>query len=119
MPIFNLAAKEDHIAPALSVFKGCKQFGGPVTYVMAGSGHIAGVINPVSKPKYQYWTGGKPKGKFENWVEKAQEHPGTWWPYWFSWLEQQAPKRVKARVPGEGKLKPLAPAPGTYVKVKA
>jgi polyhydroxyalkanoate synthase len=119
IPIFNLAAREDHIAPAKSVFVGSKAFGGPVDYVLAGSGHIAGVVNPPSKPKYQYWTGGKVEGTLEDWIAKAEEHPGTWWPYWFSWVEKQAPQRVKAREPGGGKLKPLCDAPGTYVTVKA
>jgi polyhydroxyalkanoate synthase len=119
IPIFNLAAKEDHIAPALSVFDGSKAFGGKVDYVMAGSGHIAGVVNPMSKPKYQFWTGGPPKGKFEDWVAKAQEHPGSWWPYWFAWVEKQNPERIPAREPGGGKLAPICDAPGEYVKAKA
>ena len=118
MPIYNLAAREDHIAPAHSVFTGSKCFGGPVDYVMSGSGHIAGVVNPPAKGKYQYWTGGPPKGDFDDWVKKAKEHPGSWWPHWLAWIEAQAPKRVKARVPGDGKLKPLADAPGEYVKVR-
>lgn len=119
IPIFNLATKEDHIAPALSVFKGCSAFGGPVEYVMAGSGHIAGVVNPPSKPKYQYWTGPAPEGALEDWVAQAREHPGTWWPYWFSWIEAQAPARVPARTPGDGALAPLGDAPGTYVLEKS
>lgn len=117
-PIYNLAAKEDHIAPAKSVFVGSGLFGGPVTYVMAGSGHIAGVINPVSKPKYQYWTGGPPKGQFEDWVRDAKETPGTWWPHWLAWVTA-GDKRVAARKPGGGKLKALCDAPGTYVKMKS
>jgi polyhydroxyalkanoate synthase len=119
IPIFNLAAREDHIAPAKSVFEGSKAFGGKVDYVLAGSGHIAGVVNPVSKPKYQYWTGGAVKGDLKDWIAKAEEHPGTWWPYWASWIEKQAPKRVPAREPAKGKLKALCDAPGTYVTVKA
>jgi polyhydroxyalkanoate synthase len=119
IPIFNLAAREDHIAPAKSVFVGSKAFGGPVDYVLAGSGHIAGVVNPVTKPKYQYWTGGKVEGTLDEWIAKAEEHPGTWWPYWFSWVEKQNPKRVPARQPGEGKLEALCDAPGTYVLAKA
>jgi polyhydroxyalkanoate synthase len=115
IPIFNLAAREDHIAPAKSVFLGSKAFGGPVDYVLAGSGHIAGVVNPPSKPKYQYWTGGPVEGTLEEWISKATEHPGTWWPYWFEWIEKQAPKRVPAREPGGGVLEPLCDAPGTYV----
>lgn len=118
IPIYNLAAKEDHIAPAKSVFVGSGLFGGPVTYVMAGSGHIAGVINPASKPKYQYWTGGPVRGTFEQWVNQATEHPGTWWPNWLDWVTKGG-KRVAARMPGDGKMKPLADAPGTYVRIKA
>jgi polyhydroxyalkanoate synthase len=119
IPIFNLAAREDHIAPARSVFDGSKAFGGPVEYVLAGSGHIAGVVNPVTKPKYQFWTGGKVEGDLTDWIARAEEHPGTWWPYWFSWIEKQAPKRVRAREPGGGKLEPLCDAPGTYVTATA
>ncbi|WP_442881108.1 class I poly(R)-hydroxyalkanoic acid synthase [Bosea sp. (in: a-proteobacteria)] len=119
IPVYNLATREDHIAPANSVFIGSQAFGGPVDYVMAGSGHIAGVVNPPSKVKYQYWTGPKPQGAFEGWMQRAQEHPGSWWPHWFAWLEAQAPKQVKARMPGDGKLEPLEDAPGSYVKVKA
>jgi polyhydroxyalkanoate synthase len=120
MPIFNLAAREDHIAPAKSVFNGCALFGGPVDYVMAGSGHIAGVVNPPSKPKYQYWTGGPAKGRFEDWVGAAHETPGSWWPYWIEWIRKQAPETVKARVKlGSRKHKPLCDAPGTYVKIRA
>jgi polyhydroxyalkanoate synthase len=119
IPIFNLAAKEDHIAPARSVFVGSKYFGGPVDYVVAGSGHIAGVVNPAAKPKYQFWMGGPPQGQYEEWLAKATENPGSWWPYWFEWLEKQAPERVPAREPGGGKLTPLGDAPGEYVKVKA
>jgi len=119
IPIFNLAAREDHIAPARSVFIGSKAFGGPVDFVLAGSGHIAGVVNPVGKPKYQYWTGGPVEGELEDWIQRAKEHPGTWWPHWFEWLERQAPKRVPAREPGTGKLPALCDAPGTYVTEKA
>ena len=71
--------------------------------MLAGSGHIAGVVNPPAKPKYQYWTDGPPEGEFEDWIAKATEHPGSWWPYWFESIERQAPERVPAREPG-GKL---------------
>ncbi|HZH09701.1 MAG TPA: class I poly(R)-hydroxyalkanoic acid synthase [Microvirga sp.] len=118
-PIFNLATKEDHIAPARSVFVGSQMFGGPVDFVLAGSGHIAGVVNSPNKPKYQYWTGGPAEGELEDWMAKATETTGSWWPYWFSWIEKQAPKKVPAREPGGGKLEPLCDAPGTYVLMKA
>jgi polyhydroxyalkanoate synthase len=119
IPIYELAAREDHIAPAKSVFVGAQYFGGPVRYVMAGSGHIAGVVNPADKPKYQYWTGGPARGEFATWIKDAVEHPGSWWPDWAAWIAEQAPQMVPARVPGEGKLKALGEAPGDYVKVKA
>ena len=123
IPIYELAAKEDHIAPALSVFTGAKLFGGDVRYVLSGSGHIAGVVNPADKPKYQYWTGTKPQGSFEDWLSAAREHPGSWWSDWLDWMKQQAPDQVSAstpgRVPGSGGLKAICDAPGEYVRVKA
>ena len=119
IPIYNLATKEDHIAPAKSVFLGSRYFGGPVKYVLAGSGHIAGVVNPVSKGKYQYWTGAAPDdGELETWLANAEEHPGSWWPDWMEWIKQQDARQVKARKPGGGKLTPIEDAPGSYVKVK-
>ncbi|NGO51325.1 class I poly(R)-hydroxyalkanoic acid synthase [Allomesorhizobium camelthorni] len=117
IPVYNLAAREDHIAPARSVFLGCKYFGGDVEYVMAGSGHIAGVVNPPSMNKYQYWTGGKPVGDFEDWIAKARENPGSWWPHWQKWIEKKDATRVPARVPGK-RIEVLGDAPGTYVKVR-
>lgn len=117
IPIYNLASREDHIAPALSVFLGSKYFGGKVDYVMAGSGHIAGVVNPPASGKYQYWTGGKPEGDFGQWIAKAAEHPGSWWPHWQSWIEAKDNTRVPARKPGKH-MKTLGDAPGSYVKVR-
>ncbi len=120
LPIYNLATREDHIAPAKSVLYGSQFFGGDVRYVLAGSGHIAGVINPPGKPKYQYWTGGPPKGAdVDAWVAKAQEHPGSWWPDWLAWLTAQGDERVPALAIGGGKLKAIEDAPGAYVKVRS
>lgn len=119
VPIYNLATREDHIAPAKSVFLGSRYFGGPVTFVLAGSGHIAGVVNPATKPKYQFWTGAPPAGELDDWIAKAEEHPGTWWPHWHQWVSALAPETVKARKPGGRKLKPLGDAPGTYVAIRA
>ncbi len=118
-PIYNLAAKEDHIAPARSVFVGSKVFGGPVRYVMGGSGHIAGVVNPAAKGKYQYWTGGPVEGEFEDWVAKAKETPGSWWLDWIAWLRGHDSTEVPARTPGSAKHRPICDAPGEYVKVRA
>jgi len=119
IPVYELAAKEDHIAPARSAFNGAKCLGGPVRFVMAGSGHIAGVVNPPTKAKYQYWTGGPVEGDFEDWVKAAKETPGSWWPDWIQWITAQAPEKVPARTPGEGKLKAIGDAPGEYVLAKS
>ncbi len=121
LPIYNLATREDHIAPAKSVLYGSQFFGGPVKYVLAGSGHIAGVINPPSnKSKYQYWTGEKPSGSdVEKWLSTATEHPGSWWPNWLDWIKAQGGETVPARVIGSGKLKAVEDAPGSYVKLKS
>jgi polyhydroxyalkanoate synthase subunit PhaC len=118
-PVYNLAAKEDHIAPARSVFKGSGFFGGPVKYVLAGSGHIAGVVNPPDKKKYQYWTGGPATGSFEEWMAAAAETPGSWWVDWIAWLRGIDGAEVLARAPGSKRHKPLCDAPGDYVKVRA
>ncbi|MBG0793880.1 class I poly(R)-hydroxyalkanoic acid synthase [Methylocystis sp. H62] len=117
-PVFEIATREDHIAPAQSVFRGARFFGGDVTFVLGGSGHIAGIINPPSKDKYQYWTGGPAKGAFEEWIKKAKETKGSWWPHWLGWVTAQAPKKVPARQPGGGKLKIICDAPGEYVRVR-
>ena len=119
VPVYNLATREDHIAPAKSVLYGSQYFGGPVKYVLAGSGHIAGVVNPPSKPKYQYWTGDKPNGEsVETWMKSAAEHPGSWWPDWFDWIKAQDSTEVPAREPGGGNIVPIEDAPGRYVKVR-
>ena len=115
LPIYELFTREDHIAPALSVFSGSKLFSGPVRHVMAGSGHIAGVVNPPAKKKYQYWTGG-PAATFEEWTAKATETAGSWWPDWTNWLAEHSGEKVPARDPSSGALKPIEDAPGSYVK---
>jgi len=121
VPIYNLATREDHIAPAKSVLFGSKFFGGPVKYVLAGSGHIAGVVNPPSnRPKYQYWTGPEPRGAdLDRWLAKATEHPGSWWPDWLDWIRAIDAATVPARAIGGGKFAPIEDAPGAYVKVKS
>ena len=119
IPIYEIATKEDHIAPAASVFRGAKFFGGDVTFVLGGSGHIAGIINPPAKGKYQYLTGGPVRGTLEAWSAKATETKGSWWPHWLQWISAQAPKKVAARKPGGGKLKIICDAPGEYVRVRS
>jgi polyhydroxyalkanoate synthase subunit PhaC len=119
IPIYNLATREDHIAPAKSVLLGSRFFGGPVKFVLAGSGHIAGVVNPPAKNKYQYWTGPRPRSSnLGKWLTAAKEHPGSWWPDWLAWLKRQDDTEVPARVPGDGELTPIEDAPGSYVKVR-
>ena len=119
VPIYNLATREDHIAPAKSVLLGCKFFGGPVRFVLSGSGHIAGVVNPPARQKYQYWTGPRPRNAdLDKWLAKAEEHPGSWWPDWLAWLKRQEKTEVPARIPGAGALKAIEDAPGSYVKVR-
>ncbi len=118
LPIFTVATKEDHIAPAESVFIGAQLFGGPVEFILAGSGHIAGVINPPEKMKYQYWTAESHKGEcLTSWLDSADEHPGSWWPHWTDWIAKYAGPQVPARTPGQ-RLGTIEDAPGTYVKVR-
>jgi polyhydroxyalkanoate synthase len=119
VPVYNLATREDHIAPAKSVLYGSQYFGGAVKYVLAGSGHIAGVVNPPAKAKYQYWTGAAPAGAdVEQWMKSATEHAGSWWPDWLAWLTDKGAQTVPARPIGGGKLKAIEDAPGSYVKVQ-
>jgi polyhydroxyalkanoate synthase len=120
VPIYNLATREDHIAPADSVLFGSQFFGGPVKYVLSGSGHIAGVVNPPSSGKYQYWTNDKAKNvALADWLEAAQEHKGSWWPNWREWLEGIGAAKVPARSVGSDATPPIEDAPGSYVRVRA
>ena len=121
IPTYILASKEDHIAPADSVFEATKLYAGQNRFVLAGSGHIAGVINPPNKNKYQHWTNSSKKAyaEFDDWFEDATETAGSWWPDWHKWLAKKSGAKVKARKPGGGKLKVIEAAPGSYVKVKS
>lgn len=120
VPVYNLATREDHIAPAESVLYGSQFFGGPVKYVLSGSGHIAGVVNPPTAKKYQYWTNDKIKDvKLSDWLKNAQEHKGSWWPDWREWLENLDSEKVPARAVGSPEMPPLEDAPGSYVRVRA
>jgi len=119
IPIYVQSSRDDHIAPARSVYKGAKLFGGPVTFMMAGSGHIAGVINPPAANKYQHWTNAELPDTVEAWQASASETPGSWWPHWAEWLKAKSGGLVPARDPAKGKLKPLGDAPGDYVRVRS
>jgi polyhydroxyalkanoate synthase len=118
-PVFMQSSKEDHIAPAASVYRGAKLLGGPVTFMMAGSGHIAGVINPPASGKYQHWTNDALPDMLQEWLEGAAEHPGSWWPAWDAWVAPRSGDKIPAPKPGDGELRVLGDAPGTYVLVKA
>jgi polyhydroxyalkanoate synthase len=118
-PVYVQSSKEDHIAPARSVYKGAKLFGGPATYTLAGSGHIAGVINAPAAQKYQYWSNDALPDTVEEWMEGAKETPGSWWPHWAEWLTARSGPKVPARDPSAGPLPALGDAPGEYVKVKS
>jgi polyhydroxyalkanoate synthase len=122
LPVYELATREDHIAPAESVYIGSQLFGGPVEYVLAGSGHIAGVVNPPApegkKPKYQFWSNPDRVDTLAEWLEGAKETPGSWWPHWAKWLASHSGGKVPAREPGS-KLGVIEDAPGSYVRAKA
>ncbi len=116
-PCFVLATKEDHIAPWTSVYPSTQLLGGEVEFVLGGSGHIAGVVNPPSeRPKYGFWTGAKHPPTPQEWLAEATFTPGSWWPHWAAWLEAKAEgEPVPARRPGDGPLKVIEDAPGSYV----
>ncbi len=118
-PTYVQAGREDHISPPQSVWKIMNHFAGDKRFVLAGSGHIAGVVNPPAAEKYQYWVNDKTCDTLESFIEGATERKGSWWPDWLDWLKKQDAETVKAsgaRVPGKGKLKAIEDAPGTYVK---
>ncbi|MEM7620851.1 MAG: class I poly(R)-hydroxyalkanoic acid synthase [Pseudomonadota bacterium] len=119
VPIYELATKEDHIAPAKSVYAGTRLFGGPTKFVLAGSGHIAGVINPPSKKKYQYWTNRHTEHTLDDWFEGATSYAGSWWPDWSKWLAAKSGNMIPASDPENGKLEVIEDAPGSYVREKA
>ncbi len=119
IPIFMQAGETDHIAPHNSVYRSARLFGGKVTYMLAGSGHIAGVINHPAKRKYHHSTNEKLPAALDEWKREAVRHPGSWWGYWIDWLNKTSPGKVPARQPGDGKLKPIEDAPGSFVTVKA
>ena len=119
LPVYELATRDDHIAPAQSVYIGAKLFGGPVEFVMAGSGHIAGVINPPDpkRVKYQHWTSLARADTLDEWLKGATETPGSWWPHWAEWLTRFSGDWGPPRGPG-ARLGVIEGAPGSYVKVK-
>ncbi|QIF81832.1 class I poly(R)-hydroxyalkanoic acid synthase [Brevundimonas sp. 'scallop'] len=120
IPLYFQASREDHIAPMNSVYRSAKLFGGKdVTFTLAGSGHIAGVINAPAAKKYQHWTNPALPATLAEWQADAVEHPGSWWEHWSAWLGARSGAQIPARDPTKGPLKPIEPAPGSYVKVKS
>ena len=119
-PVFVYGSREDHIVPWMSAYKSVPLLKGKRKFVLGASGHIAGVINPPAKGKRSHWTNDKSPASAEDWFAGATEHPGSWWPVWADWLKPQAGKLVPApKTPGNARFKPIEPAPGRYVKVKA
>jgi len=119
-PIYFISTLEDHIAPWKSTYAGTKLFNGPVRFVLGGSGHIAGIVNPPAgeKSKYWYWTNPALTEEADEWLNTAQKHPGSWWPDWAEWIAQYGGDKVPARKPGDGKLKVIEDAPGSFAKFR-
>ncbi|MBL8700599.1 MAG: class I poly(R)-hydroxyalkanoic acid synthase [Alphaproteobacteria bacterium] len=118
-PSFILSTREDHIAPWKSTFVATRLYRGPVRFVLAASGHIAGVVNPPAAKKYGFWTNDRKAKSPEVWLEGATQHEGSWWPEWQRWMTDFAGGQVPARDPSKGKLKPIEDAPGGYVRTRA
>jgi len=119
VPAYFLSTREDHIAPWRATYRGTQLLGGKNRFVLAASGHIAGVVNPPEGGKYSHWINSDLPDDPETWFAGATEIAGSWWPDWQRWVTALDKKQVKARVPGDGKLVPIEPAPGSYVKVQA
>jgi len=119
-PAYFISTVEDHIAPWKSTYLGARTLGGPVRFVLGGSGHIAGIVNPPAAKKYNYWTNDALPPNPEEWQAAATRHAGSWWTYWQQWIDaQNGGERVPARTPGDGRLAPIEDAPGSYVAVRA
>ncbi|MGH1354655.1 MAG: PHA/PHB synthase family protein [Thalassovita sp.] len=120
VPFFILATKEDHIALWKSIYPATEILNTEVKFVLGGSGHIAGVINPPSKkPKYGYWTRDDYPADHEEWFAGAKQHAGSWWPVWTEWMtDHTSEKEVPGRIPGEGNVTVIEDAPGRYVLAK-
>ncbi len=118
IPKYFLSCREDHIAPWASTYRGAKLFGGPTRFVLAASGHIAGVVNPPEGAKYNHFINNTLPETPDEWFAEATEVAGSWWPDWQRWVTGFDKTQVPARIPGKGKLKPIEPAPGSYVAVR-
>ncbi|MGF1562781.1 MAG: PHA/PHB synthase family protein [Geminicoccaceae bacterium] len=119
IPIYSLATKEDHIAPWRSCYPVTRAVSGQVRFVLGGSGHIAGVVNPPDRKKYGYWTKESYPETAEAWLDDAKTHEGSWWGDWSPWIKRRAGGEVPARQPGDGQVTILDDAPGQYVRARA
>ncbi|MDR3439530.1 class I poly(R)-hydroxyalkanoic acid synthase [Telmatospirillum sp.] len=118
VPTYMLSTREDHIAPWAATYAATQIYGGPIRFVLAASGHIAGVVNPPAANKYGYWLNPELPALPQQWLDGATQYPGSWWPDWRLWLRPLMGDEVPARVPGEGQLAAIEDAPGSYVKVR-
>ena len=118
VPAYFISTVEDHIAPWKATYAGAKLLKGPVRFVLGGSGHIAGIINPPGANKYCYWTSERLPEDPDAWLRNAEQHPGSWWLDWAKWIGQHGGRKVPARTPGKNGLKAIEDAPGSYVRVR-
>ncbi|MFN0317433.1 MAG: PHA/PHB synthase family protein [Burkholderiales bacterium] len=117
-PACFVSAMEDHIAPWKSTYAGAKALPGEVNFILGGSGHIAGIVNPPAANKYHYWTSDNLPSNADEWLASATKHDGSWWPNWIEWIGKYSGAKVSARIPGTGKLKVIEDAPGAYAKFR-
>ena len=119
LPAYFISTVEDHIAPWKTTYKGAQYLSGPVRFVLGGSGHIAGIVNPPAAKKYHYWTNdAMPPIRRRVVRVGATQKPGSWWEDWQRWIEPHGGGKVPARIPGEGALKAIEDAPGSYAKMR-
>jgi polyhydroxyalkanoate synthase len=118
LPAYFVSTVEDHIAPWKTTYRGARYLGGPVKFVLGGSGHIAGIVNPPAAKKYHYWTNDTHSESPDDWFSGATQHPGSWWEDWQRWIEPHGGGKAPARIPGEGALRALEDAPGSYAMMR-
>ena len=118
-PLLAISLKDDHVSSWAATYESAKLFGGPVSFLLGGSGHNAGVINPPSANKHGFWVNDETPATAEQWLASAEKREGSWWPHWQAWLSKDGTgEEVPARLPGEGPLPAIEPAPGAYVRMR-
>jgi polyhydroxyalkanoate synthase len=121
IPCFAIAAKADHIVPWQNAFNSANLFSGPVTFALTDSGHVAGMINHPDKNKYSYWINKlnfKEYSTCEDWLDKVEEVPGSWWLYWDEWAKKHSGELIDAQDPEMVNSNIIEDAPGSYVRIK-